>query len=309
MTRRTGLLLVFGAERHASNMWRRSRTCNPEVGYTVGVTSFGRIGCFLSLLAFGCVEAKTPANEGRSAVPACPRGAFLAQMDQILPQLSPTQPVTLVPASTVRKKVEPGCVVPFRNEPDDRVLDVGRVVGKTMRKSQPGEKPVLLGRGRLQVGRRVLRLTLLDDAGTEMLDLAVDGSHVRLREKGQKPFEADVSPDDASSLPLPLDALVAAIDRCDDDQRLGKTADGNVIEARRGQMPIWRSRWIDSQTTSVIDTSIACDASDARMLWRTAAGEMLPSIAVASTRSERVLVIVRQKPSQTDDVDDFGVYR
>jgi hypothetical protein len=290
-------------------MWRPLRTCNRFVGYTVGVTSFRRIGAILGLLAFGCVQAKEPKNEGRSAIPACPRGAFMAQMDQILPALSQTQPVMLVPASAVRKKVEPGCVVPFRNEPDDRVLDVGRVVGRTMRKSQPGEKPALIGRGRLQVGRRVLRLSLLDDAGTEMLDLAIDGAHVRLREKGQKPFEADVAQGDTSSLPLPLDALVAAIDRCDDDLRLGKTADGNVIEARRGQMPLWRWRWIDSQTTSVIDTSIACDAGDARMLWRTAAGDMLPSIAVASTRSERVLVIVRQKPSQTDDADDFGLYR
>jgi hypothetical protein len=199
--------------------------------------------------------------------------------------------------------------VPFRNEPDDRVLDVGRVVGRTMRKAAPGDKPVLIGRGRLQVGRRVLRLTLSNDAGEEMLDLAIDGAHVRLREKGQSPFEADVAPNDASALPLPLDALVAAIDRCDDDLRLGKTSDGNVIEARRNEMPLWRTRWIDAQTTSVIDTSIACSTADARMLWRTAAGDMLPSIAVASARSERVLVIVRQKPAQTDDADDFGVYR
>ncbi|MGZ3474052.1 MAG: hypothetical protein ACXWUG_06765, partial [Polyangiales bacterium] len=220
-----------------------------------------------------------------------------------------TKPVMLLPATAVRKKVEPGCVVPFRNEPDDRVLDVGRVVGRTMRKNAPSDKPVLIGRGRLLVGRRVLRLSLLNDAGDEMLDLSIDGAHVRLREKGQKPFEADVSPTDAGSLPLPLDALIAAIDRCDDDLRLGKTLDGNVIEARRGEMPLWRSRWIDAQTTSVIDTSIACDTTDARMLWRTAAGDMLPSIAVASARSERVLVIARQKPAQTDDADDLGVYR
>ncbi len=107
-------------------------------------------------------------------------------------------------------------------------------------------------------------------------------------------------------LPLPLDALVAALDRCDGDQRLGRTPDGNVVEARRGGIALWRSRWIDAQAQAIVDTSTACGEGDARAMWRTAVGELLPMIAVASVRSDRVLVIVRQGPTSLDDAG-FGL--
>jgi hypothetical protein len=177
-----------------------------------------------------------------------------------------------------------------------------------MRRSVPGDKPLLVGRGRLQVGRRVLHVSLTNDAGDVMLDLVIERSHVRLKERGRPAFEADVSLEGTEPLPLPLDALVAAVDVCDGDQRLGRTPDGNVIEARRGEHPLWRSRWMDTAAASIIDTSVACDDNDARMLWRTAAGNLLPMIAVASVRSDRVFVLSRQGPAQVDENDPLGVY-
>lgn len=253
-----------------------------------------------------CTEARAPQPQGRTAVPVCPHGAFAAELEAMLPPVAPVKPVTLVPAASIEANIEPGCVLPFRSDPDERVLDVGRVVVKTVRRGTPGSKPMRVGRGRLVVGRRVLRLHVANEAGDETLSIEIDGTHVRAKERKGAAFDSDVSLDDDSSLPLPFDALVAALDRCDADKRLGKTADGNVIEARRGELALWRSRWMDQAATSVIDTSVVCTAADARLLWRTAAGEMLPMIAVASARSDRVLTITRQGPSETEDVSPYA---
>jgi hypothetical protein len=258
------------------------------------------------VLAAACSEARAPTKvPGRTATPSCPRGAFATELDALLPPLAPVRPIELFPVATLDRKIEPGCVVPFRREPDDRLLDVGRVVVKASSRTAKG-KPVLLGRGRLEVGRRQLRLRLLNAGGDESLTLIIDGAHVSFREKGKKPFEADIASTDTSPLPLPFDALVAGLDKCDDDQRLGRTEDGNVIEARRGELGLWRSRWMDTHANAIVDTSFVCSGEDARLVWRTAVGDCLPMLAVASARSDRLLVIVRQGPSETEDIMDYG---
>ncbi|MBI2394737.1 MAG: hypothetical protein HYV09_34530 [Deltaproteobacteria bacterium] len=238
-------------------------------------------------------------------MPVCPRGVFAAEVERILPPVAPVQSVALVPAEGIDARIEPGCVVPFRREPDERMIDVGRVIAKTYAVGSKA-KPIVLGRGRLEVGRRALRLRLNNEAGDEVVTLRVDGAHVVLTEKGKARFEKDVSLDDDSELPLPLDALVAALDVCERDQRLGKTADGNLIEARRGAMPLWRSRWMEPNATAIVDTSVACGKTDTRLVWRSAVGELLPMLALASSRAQRTLLIVRQGPSDTEDVTDYG---
>lgn len=262
--------------------------------------ALGALAC-----AVACAPARAPVP-GRTAVPSCPRGSFASELERLLPPLEPVHPITLVPAEKLAKRIEPGCVVPFRSEPDERLLDVGRVVAKTMRRSDPNAKPTRIGRGRLRVGRRALQLELHDDGGDEVLALVVEGARVSLRERGAPSFERDVRLDEDDPLPLPLDALVAALDVCDGDLRLGRTPDGNVVEARRGPLSLWRSRWVDAHASAIVDTSVACGADDARLLWRTAVGDLLPMIAVASARSDRVLVIVRQGPTALDDDVGFG---
>lgn len=259
-------------------------------------------------LAAACNEPRTPkasSSAARQATPVCPRGTFAAELDAMMPPLETPRPVPLIPVQTLDRSIEPGCVVPFRKEPDDRLLDVGRVVAKAFSRTNKG-KPILLGRGRLEVGRRAFRLRLTDLGGDESLALIIDGSHVTYRQKGEPPFEADINPSDDSPLPMPFDALIAALDKCDDDQRLGRTEDGNVIEARRGEFALWRSRWMDSGSNSIVDTSFACTKSDARLMWRTAVGDCLPMIAAASVRSDRAIVIARQAPSETEDITDYG---
>ncbi len=246
-----------------------------------------------------------PQTPARIALPSCPQGAFAAEIDRLLPSLVPVQKVGLIPPAGLDAKIEPGCVVPFRKEPDDRLIDVGRVVVKAHTVGAKA-KPALLGRGRLEVGRRVLRLRLTNAAGDQVFSLAVDGVHVVLEEKGKQRFEADIQVDGDSKLPLPLDALVASLDLCDRDQRLGRTEDGNVVEAVRGSMPLWRSRWLANDSTAIVDTSIACSTTDARLVWRTAVGDLLPMLAVASARADRTLLIVRQGPTDTEDINDYG---
>lgn len=265
-----------------------------------------RAVCVLVCLASGCTEpAARTAPSGppsKTAVPACPRGKFAAELDAVLPPLEAPRSVALYPARPLDARIEPGCVVPFRNDPDERVIEAGRVLVRTI--LRPKGKSLLVGRGALSIGRRTLRLEAHDDGGTTTLALAVDGRHVKLRERNAEPFEADVSPEEETPLPLPLDALVAGLDRCDRDQRLTVSFDGNVVEARRGDLALWRSRFVDPTTSAIIDTSVGCSSDDTRLLWRSGAGEMLPMFVVASVRSARVLIIARQRPSVTDDVID-----
>lgn len=257
-----------------------------------------------ALVCLACTEPKTPRVPVHRAKPACARGAFATELDTLLPSLYPASVVSLIPAAGIDKKIEPGCVVPFRRDPDERLLDVGRVTVRTATRSKKG-KATVLGRGRLEIGRRALRLTVHNEAGDESLALTIDGAHVVMREAGKK-LVTDVSLSDESDLPLPLDALVAALDDCAADERLGRTEDGNIIEARRGELGLWRSRWMDANQTAVVDTSFACTKSDARLVWRTAVGDILPMLAVASVRSDRVMVIARQGQTGMLDTSDYG---
>ncbi len=258
----------------------------------------------LALACLACTEAKAPVVPTHKAKPECPRGSFATELESLLPPVAPLQSVSLLPADGIDKKIEPGCVVPFRKDPDDRLLDVGRVIARTLSRTKKG-KAVVLGRGRLEIGRRALRLTLQNDAGEESLSIEIAGAHVIMREGGKK-LVTDVSLSDDSELPLPLDALVAAVDDCGGDERLGRTEDGNVIEARRGELGLWRTRWMDDKQTAIVDTSVACTKADARLVWRTAVGDILPMLAVASARSDRVLVIVRHGQSHMTDTTDYG---
>ena len=255
-----------------------------------------------------CTEPRTPSVAVKQVTPACPRGPFAAQLDALLPNLAVVAPVALLPMQSLDKKIEPGCVIGFRKEPDDRLLDVGRVVARTSSRTHK-EKGKIVGRGRLELGRRMMRLRLHDVAGDESLVITIDGAHVTLKEKGSEPFDNDVYFDDTAPLPLPLDALVASLADCGSDERLGRTEDGNVIAAKRGSLALWRSRWIDATQAAIIDTSFACSDADARLMWRTAVGDVLPMLAVASARSDRVLVIVRQGASETEDMTDYGFAR
>lgn len=258
------------------------------------------------LACLACTEAKAPTVPVRRAKPECPRGTFAAELDALLPAVAPLQSVALLPANGIDRKIEPGCVVPFRKDPDERLLDVGRVIVRTMSRSKkPSSKSVVVGRGRLEIGRRALRLSLHNDGGDESLSIQIEGSHVVMREGGKK-LVTDISLADDSALPLPLDALVAAVDDCGGDERLGRTEDGNVIEARRGELDLWRARWMDDKQTAIVDTSLACTKTDARLVWRTAVGDILPMLAVASARSDRVLVIVRHGQSHMTDTTDYG---
>src|SRR3990167_7434545 len=103
----------------------------------------------LLLIAFLAGACGKPAPEPkvalRMATPGCPAGPFAAEVARILPSLEPVRSVTMAPAAGLDPKYEPGCVVPFRKEPDDRLIDVGRVVAKTNELGVKG-KAQLLGR-------------------------------------------------------------------------------------------------------------------------------------------------------------------
>jgi len=260
---------------------------------------------FVALIGCG-PQAKEPTKvPTRKAFPGCPRGTFAAELDQLLPPLLSARPVDLTEPKHVDKKIEPGCIVPFRDKAGEEALtDVGRVVVKTTKRNDIKAKPELIGRGRLQVGRAVLRLSLINDAGDEHWNLAIDGTHVVWKQKAKPVFETDVEEFGNEALPLPFDALVASLERCDGDERLGVTLDGNMVEAKRGTFPLWRMRWLDLQGASAIDTSVSCTPNDARFAWRTAAGDMLPLLVVASVRADRSLMIFRQPPSMVDDIAD-----
>jgi hypothetical protein len=253
------------------------------------------LGAVVVTLA-ACGGASRPKAPARVTTPACPAGPFAAEIERLLPSLSPPKPVALYPAEGLDPSLEPGCVVPFRKQPDERLLDVGLVVVQTHQIGSTSP-PVVVGRGRLEVGRRALRLRATDPSGVEALALTIDGSHVVLDELGKNRFEADVSVDGAGPLPLPLDALVAGLDTCKADERLGRTEDGDVVQARRGSVPLWRTRWIANDASAIVDTSTGCSEADARLVWRSGFGDLLPMFAVASVRSERTLLLVRQAPS------------
>ena len=247
-------------------------------------------GLALALVGLGvsCEEGPPPRAPDRIATPACPQGPFALEAERLLPRLSPGRGLGLFSPKGLDPKIEPGCVLPFRKEPDERSLDVGLVTVKS--DAVGGAAPRrMLGQGRLEIGRKRLRLRVDD-----VLSVDVDGQHVVVEEKGQPRFEGDVSPEQTTPLRWPLDALVAALDVCDDDLRIGRTEDGNAVLAERGSLKLWRIRWIAADGSAAVDTSYGCGSGDARLLWRTVAGELEPMLTVASARSERTLMILRE---------------
>jgi hypothetical protein len=256
-------------------------------------------------LTLGCSSGspKPAFVAGPPSLPGCFAGPFAREVDGLLPPMSPKVLVRLGPVQSgnlgLSKEIEPGCTPPFRDDPkDDSVLDAGRIEGWTLARS--GGKRTLVGRGSMKVARGQLELELHDDAAETTLSLSVRGHHVRVGGKQFAPFEDDIDPSEASPLALPLDALVQALARCDDDQRLLRSEDGNVIKARRADHTLWRTRWVDLNGTALVDTSSMCDDEDARIVWRSAMGDAGPLIAAASVRSPLVFTLSRQRAAMTD---------
>lgn len=257
-------------------------------------------------------SGRTPSGPGRSATPTCLRGAFAAELDRHLPPLTPVRPISLFDAAKLDPRIEPGCVLPFHDKPGiEAETDVGRVLARVTRRSDKNApklgKPQLVGRGTLRVGRARLHLDVRNDAGDVTLAIAVEGRSVQMKWKGAPDFDGEVTLAGNEPLPLPLDALVAAIDRCDADERLGASEDGNVVEARRLGLSLWRARYLETDGSFAVDTSVLCGADDARLAWRTAAGDTLPMLALASARSDVTLLIERQTASFTEDYVDPGM--
>jgi hypothetical protein len=268
------------------------------------------------LLVLGACEAnpnaRTPAGPPRKAMPACLRGAFAAELDRHLPPMAPVKPVSLFDAAKLDPRLEPGCILPFRDKPgNEGEVDVGRVIVRLSHRLGKSDakdtKPRLLGRGTMRLGRTRMHLEAHNDAGDIVLALEVAGRNVHMTFKGAPDFAGDVTLDGDEPLPLPLDALVAAIDRCDADERLGASEDGNVVEARRLGLSLWRARFLDAGGAFAIDTSVLCGESDARLAWRTAAGDTLAMLVLASARSDVTLLIERQNESMTEDYTDPGM--
>ncbi|MEO7094213.1 MAG: hypothetical protein ABI175_13240, partial [Polyangiales bacterium] len=256
--------------------------------------------------------ARTPIGPGRQVTPGCVRGTFAAELDRHLPPLSPIHSVSLFDAAKLDPLLEPGCILPFHEQAGiEAETDVGRVVVRVTRRRAVGDvkddKPRLVGRGTMRIGRNRLHLEAHDDAGGVVLSLGVEGRTVHMKWKGTPDYGGEIALDGDGALPLPLDALVAAIDRCDADERLGASEDGNLVEARRLGHSLWRARYLESSGAYAIDTSVLCGENDARLAWRTAAGDTLAMLVLASVRSEVTLLIERQPASATEDFSDPGM--
>ncbi len=265
-------------------------------------------GALFGSALLGCSTAPAQGKvPSRKSTLSCPRGAFAAELDTLMPQLFAQKTVDLVPPAKIDTSIEPGCIVPFRREPDERFLDAGRVEVFTTSRTKPEKQPHRVGRGNLKLGRGSLELDVHNDGGDETLFVSLKGSHVVLRSKGDAPLDLDVNLESDTPLPLPLDALVASLDKCDADERTGKSVDGNQIEAKRGNFMLYRGRFLDTQATLAIDTSVMCGGGDARLAWRTASGDTLPFLLVASARSDRTMLIQRQPGSKTESGTDPGV--
>jgi len=239
-------------------------------------------------------------------------GTFAEELDRHIPPLAPIHPVAVFAAPKLDASIEPGCVLPFRDKPGvESTIDVGRVVarlGKRKIGALPNAlKPKVVGHGTLKIGRGELALTVHDDAGDETLGIDVKGTHVALRRKKEEPIALDVDLVADDPLPLPFDALVEALSPCDADERVAATEDGDVVEAKRAGVALWRSRYVTLERATIVDTSVLCDTNDARLAWRTAVGDVVPMIVVMSKRSEMVLIIERETPSWTEDSTDPGM--
>jgi hypothetical protein len=152
-----------------------------------------------------------------------------------------------------------------------------------------------------------MTLVVNDDAGDEKMLLAVDGRRIVLRRKGESPLKTSVAVGKGASWPLPFDAIVAALEGCDADVRLGANEDVSVVAARRGPYRMWRMRFLDADQPNAIDTSFVCGEDDALLGYRSQAGVLGFSMVVASVRSDVALVIKQQTRSETDvNPNDVG---
>ena len=245
----------------------------------------------------------------RDAVPSCENGPFARELAVTLPPFAPIVSTRLFTADKVKRSIEPGCMIPFRDETgtmDETLRDVGRVIVKT--RPRAGGAETIHGRnGRLWLGRRKLHLEALDDGGTVVLHLEIKDRRVLYRKKGGEEFTGTIGFDDTSPLPAPLDGMVEAIAGCAKDVRLGVSEDGNTIEAKRSGSRLWRTRYLDGDGGAA-DTSVVCGKTDARFAWRSSAGTLTWTFSAASTRAADVLTIAQLQRVETEDTEgkDMG---
>lgn len=250
--------------------------------------------------------AAAPSTIGstRAVFPFCPSGAFSKQLDRLLPPLEEKKTVGMVSAATLDRRLEPGCILPFREDAaHDQVTHVDDVVGFSVDREAKKSGVIVLGRGKLEVGRGRLHVRLVDTSGKPSLTIDLDDHRVHFEGAGDAKFDGEIDLDADDALPLPFDALVAGLEACDDDVRIGMTADGNLVEATRGDSPLWRSRWLNVERTIAVDTSVACGADDTRFAWRSAIGYVVPMYAGASRRSRFTLVLARYTEPSHDILD------
>ncbi len=261
-----------------------------------------RRALFLPFLVIGACQAATPtkrppAGPMTQLTPSCPAGDFAQELMRIVPPMKALAPVALYGASHLDRTLEPGCVLAFHGKPgDDTLLDVGRVVVKTRRRDRATTTWKEVGRGTLRIGRNRLALQATDRGGTEAIYVALEDRRYEVRFPGTEPLSGELDIAGNDRLPLPIDALMTALERCDDDERLLASEEGNVVEARRRGDLLWRSRWLDETSTLAVDTSVLCGETDARLAWRSIAGDTLPMLVVASARAESALLVEREAP-------------
>lgn len=261
----------------------------------------GYLAAAIALVAVACQSGPAakapPTGPSTRLLPACPTGHFSEELGRIAPPMKAPTPVSLYSSVQLDRTVEPGCVLAFHAKPgDETLLDVGRVIVRTRLRDGAATAWKEIGRGTLRVGRDRLALQATDRGGSESIYLVVEGRRFEVRFPGTEPESGELDPNGTERLPVPIDALMSALERCDGDERLLASPDGNVVEARRRGELLWRTRWLDPQGSLAVDTSVVCGEADARMLWRSIAGDALPMLLVASTRSERALLVEREPP-------------
>lgn len=246
---------------------------------------------FVAIAVCACGK---PAASPRAPT-SCPDGAFAREVARVMPPLLSAESRELGEPGTLARAKEPGCMVPFRDEDaDDKARDVGRVVVSLRARDAA---PTVLGRGRLYIGKGTMTLVVKDDAGEETLLVAVEGRKVLVRRKGEPTLRTTIALGPGAALPLPIDALVAALEGCEADVRLGATDDALIVSARRGAYALVRTRYLDPESPSAVDTSTLCGRDDAIVAWRSSAGEIGWSLTVASARapvSMRIEQLVRK---------------
>lgn len=256
-----------------------------------------------ALVLVAVAACTTPPPKGAHEVKlGCPAGPVSAEIARVMPPMGVKGPVTLVPPEHLKKAIEPGCLVPFRDETaDEKQRGVGKVLVSTIAR---GAAPVPLGRGRLFIGRGAMTLVVNDDSGDEALGLSIEDRRVVVRRKGHKLYRGSVALGPGKPLPLPVDALLAAIEGCATDTRLGTNEDVSIVEARRGGFPLLRTRWLDAENPAAVDTGLLCGDQDAWIGYRSTAGSIGWSLTVVSARSELGLKIEQVVRKETDAKDD-----